>query len=76
MQYIQLLKCNEILGTCCNDYGLVMLFDIVRRVFDLLQIFVPIILIAMTIVHMTKMAANPELKNGMKKVVNNVDYFF
>lgn len=72
MNYFQILQCSEVLGTCCSDYGLVMIFDIVRKAFDILQILVPIILLVMTSVHMVKLVTNPEMKNGMKKLVNNV----
>lgn len=72
MPSFQILECSEVLGTCCSDYALVTLFDIVRKVFDLLQILVPIILILMTIIQMVKLTANPELKNGTKKVITNL----
>ena len=72
MNYFQILECSEVLGTCCSDYGLVMIFDIVRKTFNILQILVPIILLVMTTIHMVKLVTNPEMKNGMKKIVNNV----
>ena len=72
MNYFQILSCSEALGTCCNDYGLVALFDIARKVFNLVQILAPIILIMMTIIHFVKLAANPEMKDGMKRIYNMV----
>lgn len=72
MNYFQILSCSEALGTCCNDYGLVALFDIARKFFDVIQILVPIILIGMTIIHFVKLTANPEMKDGMKRVYNMV----
>ena len=72
MNYFQILSCSEALGTCCNDYGLVALFDIARKFFDVLQILTPLILITMTIVHFVKLTANPEMKNGLKNVYNMV----
>ena len=72
MNYFQILSCSEALGTCCNDYGLVALFDIARKVFNLVQILAPIILITMTIIHFVKLAANPEMKDGMKRIYNMV----
>ena len=72
MNYFQILECSEILGTCCSDYGLVSILNIIRRFFDILQILVPIILITMTAVHMAKLVVNPEMKNGTKKVINNI----
>lgn len=71
MKFFQILECNEVLGNCCNDYGLVMIIDVARKFFDVLQIIVPIILITMTIIHMVKLAANPEMKNGLAKLAKN-----
>ena len=34
MKFFQILECNEILGNCCNDYGLVMIIDVARKFFD------------------------------------------
>lgn len=72
MNKFQILACSDVLGTCCSDYALVTILDIVRKAFDILQIFVPIILILMTVIQMVKLTANPELKNGTKKVITNV----
>lgn len=70
MPYIQILNCSQTLGTCCNDYGLVAMLDIVRKVFDLLQIVVPILLIVMVTVQLIQMTANPEEKKHMKRLIN------
>lgn len=72
MTKVQILACSDVLGTCCSDYALVTMLDIVRKFFDVLQILVPIILILMTIIQMLKLTVNPELKNGTKKVITNI----
>lgn len=70
MQYFQILACNDTVGTCCNDYGLVATLDIMRKVFDIIQLIVPILLIVMATVQFTKLVATPDEKNGTKKVIN------
>lgn len=73
MQNFQILSaCNSTLGTCCNDYGLVTLLDIIRNAFNLIQLIVPIILLVMIIFQLIKLMVNPEEKNGMKKIINKV----
>ena len=44
MRLAQILECNDTLGTCCNDYALVSLLDTVRKMLNLFQILIPIIL--------------------------------
>ena len=72
MQYFQILDCSSELGTCCNDYGLVMILDTLRKIMHLFQIIVPIILIIMGIIGMTQLMMNPEKKGGMKSIFNKV----
>ena len=70
MQYFQILACNDTLGTCCNDYGIVRIIDTIRSAFGLIQIFVPIILLVMATIQLTALIANPDAKGGMKKLTN------
>ena len=75
MKFIQILECSEVLGTCCSDYGLVMIFDIVRRFVDILQILVPIILIVMTAVQCIKLVTHMDdkaEKQARDKMIKNV----
>lgn len=72
MQYFQILDCSSELGTCCSDYGLVMILDTLRKIMHLFQLIVPIILIVMSIIGMTQLMMNPEKKNGMKSIFNKV----
>jgi cell wall-associated NlpC family hydrolase len=70
MSLFQILECNDTLGTCCNDYGLVSALDVSRKVFNLFQIIVPIILIVFSSIQFIKLVVNPETKNGLKSVYN------
>lgn len=63
-------SCSTVLGTCCNSPGIVPLLSITRRILDLVQLIVPILLIVFATVELTKMVVNPEAKNGLKKVTN------
>ena len=70
MQLVQFLDCNDTLGTCCNDYGLVGILDVSRKLMNLIQLIVPIILIVMFAVQLTNMVINPE-DNKLKKGLYN-----
>jgi cell wall-associated NlpC family hydrolase len=70
MSLFQILECNDTLGTCCNDYGLVSALDVSRKVFNLFQIVVPIILIVFSSIQFIKLVVNPDTKNGLKSIIN------
>ncbi len=72
MNLFQILACNDTLGTCCSDYGLVSLIDIIRTAFSYIQLIIPIILIVMITVQLIKLTINPEEKNGTKKITNKL----
>ena len=67
---MQILACSSTLGTCCSDAGIIMLVNATRKIFDLIQLIVPILLIVFASVELTKMVINPEEKKGLKKVTN------
>lgn len=70
MGYFQILSCSSELGNCCNDPALVYILDTTRKIFNLIQIIAPILLILMATIEFTKLVMNPELKNGTKKIKN------
>lgn len=72
MSYFQILTCNDTLGTCCNDYGIVVILDIMRKFFDILQLVVPILLLIMSMVQLAKMMANPDDKKVTKQIFTKV----
>lgn len=73
MKYIQILSsCNSDIGGCCKDSGLVALIDIVRRVMEIVQIIVPIILLMMLSIQLFKLVMNPDEKNGLRKITNRI----
>ena len=70
MGYFQILACSSDLGTCCSDPALVLTLDTFRRIFYLIQIIVPILLIVSATIQFTRLVMDPEIKNGMKRVKN------
>ena len=54
---IYILDCNSSLGTCCNDYSIAIFIAIIKNAITVLQIIVPILLIAMSMVELFKMKA-------------------
>lgn len=72
MELFQVLDCNTTLGTCCNDYALVSVLDTTRRIFELIQLIVPILLILMAVIQFVKLSINPEMKGGLRQVLNKV----
>ena len=67
-----ILDCNSSLGTCCNDYSIAIFIAIIKNAITVLQIIVPILLIAMSMVELFKMmtSSNPEDKKGIKSLTN------
>ena len=69
---IYILDCNSSLGTCCNDYSIAIFIAIIKNAIEVIQIIVPILLIAMSMVQLFKMltSSNPEDKKGIKSLTN------
>lgn len=70
MSLFQILDCSTTIGTCCDDFALSTSLDSLRKLLDLVQLLVPIILIIWSTVEFIKLMNDPEAKNGIKKVVN------
>lgn len=72
MQYFQILTCNDALGTCCTDYALATVLNVVRKFFNIFQLVVPILLIIGITIQLIKLMSNPDEKGGGKKVINRL----
>lgn len=70
MGYFQILSCSSELGTCCDNPALIYILDATRRIFNLIQIIAPILLILMGTIEFARLVMNPELKNGTKRIKN------
>ena len=67
---INILSCSNTLGNCCSNSGIVLFLDAMRKIMNLIQIIVPILLMIMATISFTKMVMNPERKNGLKNIQN------
>lgn len=70
MSFYQILDCSEALGTCCDDFGLVLTLDSFRKVLNLIQLIAPIILIVWSCVGLITLINNPEDKKSKKSLIN------
>ena len=72
MWYFQILDCNNELGSCCSDGVVAGFISIAKKIIDIFQIAIPILLLIMLTVQLTKLLANPDEKNGTKKLFNMI----
>lgn len=72
MELFQVLSCNNALGNCCTDYGLVGILNISRRILELIQFIVPIVLIVAGTIQFIQLSINPDLKDGFRKILNKL----
>lgn len=56
----------------CNEQGVRDAFHLIKSVIEIIRIVVPIGLIAMTTVDITKRVINPEEKDGQKKIMRRL----
>ena len=66
---LQILDCSEI-GSCCSDFALANFLDIARRIVELIQLIVPIILIVFITMQLVQLVMDPDQKEGIKKLTN------
>jgi len=72
MGLIQILDCSTTLNNCCSSFATANVLDITRKIFDLIQMIVPIILILMATIQFVQLSINPELKDGFRRVLNKI----
>ena len=70
MDLIQILDCSAELGNCCSSPTIASVLDITRKIFGLIQVIAPIILIVMATVQVLLLTINPEEKDAFKKIYN------
>ena len=68
--FVQILNCSEALGTCCTDYGLLTILDILRQVLDLIQMVAPILLMTALAIQFTQLLINPDDDKKKKSLLN------
>lgn len=68
--FVQILNCSEALGTCCTDYGLLTILDVLRQILDLIQMIAPILLMTALAIQFTQLLVNPDDDKKKKKLLN------
>ncbi len=68
--YFQILNCSQALGTCCTDYGLLTILDVLKQILDLIQMVVPIILMVALAIQFTQLLVNPDDDKKKKSLLN------
>lgn len=53
----------------CNRCGVQGIFNVIKEILNIIRIIVPIALIVMTTIDVTKKVINPEDKDGQKKIM-------
>ena len=69
-QLLQVLDCSQELGTCCTDYGLLTVLDVMRQILDLIQLIAPIILMVGLGIQFTQLLVDPDDKKKQKALLN------
>ena len=69
---MQILNCDNLISSCCQDYGLARILSTASNIIDLIHIIVPIILILMATITLFQIMANPDEKKLKNKLKNSV----
>ncbi len=69
---MQILNCDNLISSCCQDYGLARILSTASNIIDLIHIIVPIILILMATITLFQIMANPDEKKLKNKLRNSV----
>ena len=72
MELFQILDCSSTLANCCSDYSMVTVLEITRRIFGLIQLIVPIVLVVGSTIQFVQLTINPELKDGFRRILNKL----
>lgn len=70
MELFQILDCSSVVGNCCGNPGMASLFDITRKIFEVIQIVAPMVLLIAGTIQFTQLTINPEMKDGFRRVLN------
>jgi len=69
---MQILNCDNLINSCCNDYTLARSLSIFNNIIELIHIIIPIILILMITVNIFQLLSDPDEKKSKKKLLNKV----
>ena len=65
-----ILNCDNLINSCCTDYGLARVLSSLMGIINIIHIIVPIILIIAVVITLTKLVANPDDKKILKTIFN------
>ena len=68
----EILACTSTAESCCNDYVIMNFLKVLIRILDIMQIIVPIILIVMLSIQLTKLVINPNEKKNVTGLKNEI----
>jgi hypothetical protein len=72
MELFQILNCGGTLGNCCSNSTLISILSVTKRILNIVQFIVPIVLIIAGTIQMVQLTVNPDLKDGFRKVLNKL----
>ena len=64
------LNCDNLISSCCSDYGLARVLSSLMRIINVIHIIVPIILMIALSIKLFQMVMNPDEKKEKKKMFN------
>lgn len=70
MKYLQILDgnlCSTNIESCCSDYGIATYIYIIKNALNIIHMIVPIILIVMVTIQLTKLLMHPDDPNNKEK---------
>lgn len=72
MKYLQILEttCATDVSSCCSDYGIAMFLYIMQNALELIHLVIPILLLVMATIQLTKMMISPDDKKSPKSLLN------
>ena len=72
MNYLQILEttCATDVSSCCSDYGIAMFLYIMQKALELIHLVIPILLLVMATIQLTKMMISPDDKKSSKSLLN------
>lgn len=72
MDLFQILDCSGTLATCCSNPALTSFLYVAKRIIDIIQIVLPMVLLIAGTIQFVQLTINPEMKNGFRKLLNKL----
>ena len=72
MQLFNILNCSGNITSCCTDPGLTSFLVVVKRLYSIIQIVIPILLIFALVLNIFKLINTPDDKRGIKLITNPI----